>query len=87
MGDDLASHGDGAENHGLGGVDKEGKVSCFVDLGVQNSSLDGGVDLVPAIHQEHVHYNEEGAGLSNNKKKNTWTKLVRMDFGPMGIIK
>ena len=42
---------------------------------------------MPAIHQEHVHYNEEGVGLSNNKKKNTWTRFVHMDVGPMGIIK
>ena len=87
VGDDLESHGDGADNHELGGMDKEGRVSCFVDLGVQNSSLGGGIDLVPAIHQEHVHYNEEGVGLSNNKKKNTWTRFVHMDVGPMGIIK
>ena len=87
MGDDLAGHGDGAENHRFRGMDKEGKVSCFVDLGVQNSSLDKEIDLAPTIHQEHVHCNEEGVGLSNNKKRNTWTRLVCMDVGPVGIIK
>ncbi|KAL0009343.1 hypothetical protein SO802_010845 [Lithocarpus litseifolius] len=43
VGDDLAGHEDGAENHGLKGVDKDGRVSCSVDLGVQNSSLDEGL--------------------------------------------
>ncbi|KAL0009323.1 hypothetical protein SO802_010825 [Lithocarpus litseifolius] len=76
VGEDLAGHEDGAENHLLRGVDKEGRVSCSVDLGVQNSSLDRGIDLAPAIHQEHMYCNEEGAWLSNNKTENTWTKLV-----------
>lgn len=34
-----------------------------------------------------MHCNEEGARLSNNKRKNTWTRLVCMDVGSVGIIK
>lgn len=49
VGAGLAGHRD-AKNHGLGGVDKEGRVSSSIDLGVQNSSLDwGGGDLALAI--------------------------------------
>ena len=41
----------------------------------------------PAIHKEHMYCTEEGAGLSSNKKKNTWTRLVRINVGPIGILK
>ena len=69
-------------------MDKESRESCSLVLGVQNSSLNGGTDLAPATQQEeHVPSNEEGAGLSNIKKQPTWTRLVRMDVGPVGIIK
>ena len=84
---EFASHEDRAENHGLRDVDKENRVSCSIDLGVHNSSLDVGIDLGPAIHKEHMYCTEEGAGLSSNKKKNTWTRLVRMNVGPIGILK
>lgn len=87
VGDEFTGHRDRAENHGLGKVDKENRVSCSVDLGVHNSSLDVGTDLAPTNHKEHVYCIEEGAGLSSNKKKNTWTRLVRIDVRPVGILK
>lgn len=87
VGDDLASSGDRDENHEIGGVDEESRDSCFLVLGVQNSSLNGGTDLVPSTQKEHMQSNEEGVGLNNIKKQHTWTRLVRMDVGLMGIIK
>ena len=84
---EFAGHGDRAENHALGEVDKENRVSCSIDLDVHNSSLDVGTDLAPAIHKEHMYCTEEGARLSSDKKKNTWTRLVHMDVGTMGILK
>ena len=66
---EFVGHKDRAENHALGEVDKENKVSCSIDLGVHNSSLDVGIDLAPAIHKEHMYCTEEGARLSSNKKE------------------
>ena len=84
----MAGSGNRAETLGFGGVNKESRESCSLVLGVQNSSLNGGTDLAPATQQgEHVPSNEEGAGLSNIKKQATWTRLVRMDVGPVGIIR
>ena len=87
MGVEFVGHEDRAENHGLGEVDKENRVSCSIDLGVHNSSLDVGTDLVPVIYKKYVYCTEEGARLSSNKKKNTWTRLARMDVGPVEILK
>ncbi|KAF3968465.1 hypothetical protein CMV_007642 [Castanea mollissima] len=87
VGAEFTGYKDWAKNHGLGEVDKENRVSCSVDLGVHNSSLYVGTDLALAIHKEHVYYTEEGVGLNSNKKKNTWTRLARMDDGPVGILK
>ena len=58
-----------------------------VDLGVHSLSLELGTDLAPTIHKEHVYCTEDGVGLSSNKKKNTWTRLARMDIGLVGILK
>ena len=30
---------------------------------------------------------EDGVGMNSNKKKNTWTRLARMDVGPVGMLK
>lgn len=43
VGVDLAGHGDRAENHRFGGVDKEGIESGSLVLGVQNLSQKGGL--------------------------------------------
>ncbi|KAK7853578.1 uncharacterized protein CFP56_035475 [Quercus suber] len=87
VGADFADHGDWAENHGLGEVDMENRASGAVDIGVQSSSIEGGSDLVPALHKEQVVCTADGVGLNSNKKKTTWTRLARMDVGPMGILK
>lgn len=42
---------------------------------------------MPSTQKEHMQSNEERVGLSNIKKQHTWTRLVRMDVGLMGIIK
>lgn len=34
-----------------------------------------------------MQINDDGVGLSNIKKPSTWTRLVKMDVGPMGTIK
>ena len=82
-GDDLGRHEVRVENNGLEGLDKENRDICSLVLGVPNSSVDEGTDLVQSLQPEHV----EGAGLSELKKQPTWTRLVRMDVGPMEIIK
>ncbi|KAL0008906.1 hypothetical protein SO802_010408 [Lithocarpus litseifolius] len=51
------------------------------------SSVDEGADLAQSIQQEHVQSTEGGAGLSKIKKQPTWTRLVRMDAGPVELIK
>ena len=75
MGVEFVGHEDRAENHGLGEVDKENRVSCSIDLGVHNSSLDVGTDLVPVIYKKYVYCTKEG------------TRLARMDVGPMEMYK
>ena len=87
VGAEFADHGDWAENHGLGEVDMENRVSGVVDLGVHSSSIEVGSDLAPALHKEHVDCTEDGAGLNSNKKKNTWTRLARMEVGPVEMLK
>ena len=82
-GDDLSRHEVRVENHGLEGLDKENRDTCSLVLGVPNSSVDEGTDLVQSLQPEHV----ERAGLSELKKQPTWTRLVRMDVRPMEIIK
>ena len=81
VGAEFADQGDWAENHGLGEVNMKNRVGGAVDLGVHSSSTEVGSDLVPALHKEHVNCMEDGAGLNSNKKKNTWTRLARMDVG------
>nr|POF20771.1 hypothetical protein CFP56_73626 [Quercus suber] len=65
VGADFADHGDWAENHGLGEVDMENRASGAVDIGVQSSSIEGGSDLVPALHKEQVVCTADGVGLNS----------------------
>ena len=58
-----------------------------MDLGVHNSSIEVGSDLALALHKEHVDCTKDGVRLNNNKKENTWTRLARMDVGPMEMYK
>ena len=81
VGAEFANHGDWAENHGLGEMDMENKASGAVDLDVHSSSIEVGSDLAPTLHKEHVDCTEDGVGTNSNKKKNTWTRLARMDVG------
>ena len=81
VGAKFADHGDWAENHGLGEIDMENRASGAVDLDVHSSSIEVGSDLAPTLHKEHVDCTEDGVGMNSNKKKNTWTRLARMDVG------
>ncbi|KAK9998699.1 hypothetical protein SO802_018302 [Lithocarpus litseifolius] len=51
------------------------------------SSVNEGADLALSIQQEHMQSTEGGVGLSKIKKNPTWTRLVRMDAGPVELIK
>ena len=52
-----------------------------MDLDVHSSSIEVGSDLAPTLYKEHVDCTEDGVGMNSNKKKNTWTRLARMDVG------
>ena len=83
----MAHHKVRAENRGLKGLDKENRNTCSLVLGVQYSSVDEGTDLAQSLQPEHVQSIVEEAGLSKLKKQPAWTRLVRMDVGPVEIIK
>ena len=87
VGEDWADSEIRVENHGTGDVDKENKDSCSLFLGAQNSCLLEGTDLALATREVYGQSMDEGVGLSNIKKPSTWTRLVRMDVGLVGMLK
>jgi len=42
---------------------------------------------VPKSHAEHVQISNARVGLNNTRKLFTWTRLVRMEVGPVGVLK
>ena len=84
MGKDWADSGNMAKNQGSGDVDKGCRDSGSLILGGQNPCLHERTELAPTIHEEHMQISDAGVGLSNIRKSSTWTRLVRMDIGPMG---
>ena len=43
--------------------------------------------MAPKTHAEHVQINNAGVGLNNTRKISTWTRLVRMEVGLVGVLK
>ena len=87
VGENGADNGNRAESHGTRDVDKGNRDLSSLFLGVQNSCLHEGTELAPTTHEEHVQSIDDDVGLTNIKKPSTWTRLVRMDVGPVGMLK
>ena len=43
--------------------------------------------MVPKIHAEHMQISNVRVGLNNTRKPSTWTKLVQMEVGHVGVLK
>ena len=43
--------------------------------------------MAPKTHAKHVQINNAGVGLNNTRKLSTWTRLVRMEVGLVGVLK
>ena len=39
------------------------------------------------IHAEHMQISNAMVGLNNTRNPFTWTRLVRMEVGPVGVLK
>ena len=84
VGEDWADRGNMAKNQGSGDVDKGCRDSGSLILGRQNPCLHERTKFAPTIHKEHMQISDASVRLSNIRKSSTWTRLVRMDIGPMG---
>ena len=87
MGEDWAGSGNIVENQRSGDVDKGHGDSGSLILGRQKPCLHERSEVAPTIHEEHVQISDAGVGLNNIRKPSTWTRLVRMDVGPVGVLK
>ena len=86
-GEDWADSGNIAENQGSGGVEKGAGDFDSLILGGQKLCLHEGSKVAPKPHDEHVQISKAGVGLTNTRKLSTWTRLVRMEVGPVGVLK
>ena len=43
--------------------------------------------MEPKVHAEHMQLSNDGVGLYNTTKLSTWTRLVRMEVGPVVVLK
>ncbi|KAK7846682.1 hypothetical protein CFP56_007571 [Quercus suber] len=83
---DWADRENFAENQGSGGVEKGGGDFDSL-LGGQKPCLHESSEVAPKSLTEHVQVSNVVVGLNNTRKLSTWTGLVRMEVGPVGIIK
>ena len=87
VGEDWVDSENIVENQGSGGVEKGGGDSDSLILGGQKLCLHERSEVVPKSHAEHVQISNVGVGLNNTRKLFTWTRLVRMEVGPVGVLK
>ena len=87
MGEDWANSGNIVEIQGSGDVNKGGGDSGSLILGGQKPCFHERSEVVPTVHEEHVQISNARVRLNNIRKPSTWTRLVRMDVGPMGVLK
>ena len=74
-------------NHGIVVVDKESRDlrAQTLDVPALNSKVVN--DLAPPAQGSHVQVNEAESGPVEGKKQPKWTRLVRMDGGPVELLK
>nr|POF08814.1 hypothetical protein CFP56_46577 [Quercus suber] len=85
--EDWADSENIAKNQESGGVEKGGGDSGSLISGGQKPCLHERSEVAPKIHAEHVQLSNVGVGLNNTRKPSTWTRLVRMEVGPVGVLK
>ncbi|KAL0012666.1 hypothetical protein SO802_007774 [Lithocarpus litseifolius] len=87
VGDDNVISGERGANNGKVGADKESRdfrAQTF-DASVSNSNVV--TDLIPTAQGSHVQIIEAESGSGEGKKQPKWTRLVRMDYGPVELLK
>ena len=87
VGEDWADSGNIAKNQRSGGMDKGGGDFGSLMLGGQKPCLHYRFEVVPIIHAEHIQISIVGVGSNKIRKPSTWTRLVRMEFGLVGVLK
>ena len=87
MGEEWVDNGNIAEIQGSGDVNKGGGDSGSLILEGQKPCLPERSEVAPTVHEEHVQISNARVGLNNIRKPSTWTRLVRMDVGPVGVLK
>ncbi|KAK9983217.1 hypothetical protein SO802_032742 [Lithocarpus litseifolius] len=87
VGDDNVISGERGTNNGNVGADKESRDfrDQTFDASVSNSNMV--IDLVPTAQGSHVQIIEAESGSGEGKKQPKWTRLVRMDYGPIELLK
>ena len=68
-------------------MEKGGGDSDSLILGRPKPCLHGKSEVAPETHAKHVQINNAGVGLNKTRKLSTWTGLVRMEVGLVGVLK